>query len=131
LAKTAAPPNKAPTAIAAVCMGAALGLVAVLAALEADEVTELTAEPAEEVRDASSEVRLSRADPVAVPRTDEMLDSWLPSPLVMELSAELTWELMLDTTPLECVEIELAEDAATDDADEAEDAAEDADDVDD
>jgi len=66
----AAPPKRAPTAMAPVFMGAALGLVSVAASELALSVRELTAEPKELVRDAISEVRESRSEPVAVASTE-------------------------------------------------------------
>lgn len=85
LASTAAPPKSAPMATAAVGTGAALVWLL---------LTELTAELAELVRLAISELMEARPEPVAVERTDDRLERRLLSSPVMELSWDDAAELM-------------------------------------
>jgi hypothetical protein len=81
-------------ATAPVCMGAALGLVAVAWVREASLEAELLALEAELVSDAIADVSESRSDPVAVDSSDDSDDSWLLTSLVIEDRAELSAELM-------------------------------------
>lgn len=67
---TAAPPNRAPTAMAAVCMGAGFD-VTDSEAEPAAEVAEETREPIDEVYSPRAEVMDSLSAPVAVERTEE------------------------------------------------------------
>ena len=71
MTRTAAPPKSAPTAMAPVFIGAALGLVAVVRVDVAALVTELACEATELVREARAEVMESRSEPVAVTSSDE------------------------------------------------------------
>lgn len=93
-AKTAAPPNSAPTATAAVCTGPALGLVALEAAELALCDAELRRELAELVREAIARLRDSRSEPVAVESCDEYDERREPASLVMELKCEVISELI-------------------------------------
>jgi len=107
LARTATPPNKAPTAMAPVFIGAALGLVAVAAVELALLVIELAREATELVRDPRAEVMEARSEPVAVANTEEKDESWLAASLLTELSSEEAAEVIEESTELECVETEL------------------------
>lgn len=94
MAKTAAPPKRAPTATAAVCMGAGLD-VRDCEAEPAAEVAEERRELADEVYSPSCEVRESLAEPVAVAMTDEKLDR-MPSALVLIDDTSDSAELLID-----------------------------------
>lgn len=82
-AKTAAPPNSAPIATAAVCAGPTFGvLVALVTLCEA----ELIREAAELVNEAMARLSDSRSDPVAVESWDAYEERSDPASLVMELN---------------------------------------------
>lgn len=94
----AAPPKRAPTATAAVCIGAAL--VALELAEAAEVLAELAADLMEEVKLWSSELIEERAEPVAVESSEDRLESALPASLVIELTWDDSAELIDDSTEL-------------------------------
>ncbi len=110
MARTAAPPKKAPKATAPVFIGAAL--VTVEACELAALVAELTRELTELVREFRADVIEARSEPVAVDRAFEYEEIRLPASLVTELTSEAAEELMDESTELARDWAELERDSA-------------------
>ena len=104
-ARTAAPPKRAPTATAAVCMGAPFvpDEEAEAALCEAELRRELT----ELVRELRALERDSRSVPVAVESLDSSDEATLLAPLVMEFTPELTSERIDEAIWVACDWMEL------------------------
>lgn len=108
LAKTAAPPNNAPTATAPVLMGAAaLGLVALEAAASALSEADVMRALAELVSELMALVMDSRSEPVAVESCDSSEATSSLASLRMELMAPVTSEPTDERTEVACDAMEL------------------------